>query len=565
MKKLFLITLCLLFVLCSCAKTENPSEKIPEISSEESVSAEKEPLYEPDFSDIKTHVEFVLKDELKSTLNNTNRLEAEGISLQAEKISVFQNQRFSCDLILKKGEDEKRIRALGIWLYAEEDYKRQNFSAYESFIKVKLGGVCSSGENSLSLCLLEKAVVFDPEKFSDFVEIEFSENFWPVGVFKDESGYYVPAYSLYGYSKMFIFDKNENPWSENNLAKVDTAYWLSCPLPFFHGENYVVGSGENKYFVSGNTAFHIMNGNFYKGTEGRTLSYKDYDITFYKCYETHNYENESIYQGKYAMLSHKEKGFAAAIPIYNEDFDIESPDLSLFYDGKLFFRSNDGYSNKINLNFGNTIYNNQKLYNKFVLEEKISDSPDGKYSLWKAEINSGGDGKNYNVVLKNNISGKTFELSENGGSVSGNCSEGFLKNGDIYIMNTRSIKIYSAGTNEICYDSEKTFGEIYDTSWSGILTFRRNPEDFSFIVLRYEHTAVSGEDCVYTLAFLSPEGEFVEEYESDIKVPVSTYGIGIQNVVMYYSEDQLIFTALEAKGYDEFSFSFDMKTKTFSK
>ena len=564
MKKLIILLL-LLFAFCSCEKTEAPLESVPETSSSETASKENPPLFEPEFSDIESYVNSVLETNLKSALDNTNLLEAEGISFRAEKIMVFQNNRFSCDLVLEKGGKEERIRVIGIWLFAEENYKRQSFSAYESFIKVKLGGVCVSGENSISVCSLEKAVVFDPESFSDFCGIELSENFWPVGVFGDESGFYVPAYSLYGFSKMFVFDKNNNPWAEYELSQVNMGYWLDFPLPVFHKENFITGEGEIRYFISGNIAYNITGGNFYKGTEKRTVSYEDYDITFYKCYETYGAENKTVYLGKYAMLSHKEKGFAAAIPIYDENFDYESPDLSLFYDGKLFFRANDGYSNKINLNFGKIIYNDRELYNRFVLEEKIADSPDKKYSLWRAENNSAGDGKKYVLILKENESGKTVELSENSGSISKNASEGFLKNGDVYIMNNRFIKIYSAGTNEISFDSEKTFGKIYDTDWTGILTFRRDPKDFSFIVLRYEHTAVSGEDSVYTLTFLSPEGKILEEYESDIKVPVNSYGIGIQNVVMYYSEDKLIFTALEDKGYNEFSFSFDMETKTFSK
>lgn len=564
MKKLFLIMLFFTLIFCSCEKAEISPEELPETPAE-SVLEEKEPLFEPQFSDIKKYVENVLGTNLKSALDNTNLLEAEGISFRAENISVSENRRFSCDLVFSKDNREERIEALGIWLYAEENYKRQSFSAYESFIKVKLGGICVSGEKSLSLCLPEKAVVFEPKNLSNFREMEFLENFWPVGVFADESGYYVPAYNLSGYSKMFIFDKERKLWSEQNLATVNMGYWLDFPLPVFYKENFVFGSGENKYFISGNTAYHIKNGTFYKGTEKKTLSYNDYDITFYKCYSTDYWGNDNIYEGKYAMLSHKEKGFAAVTHIYNDDFDIESPDLSLFYDGKLFFRTDDGYGNKENLNFGKIIYNDPELYEKFVLEEKIDSSADKKYSLWKAENYSAGEGESYMVVLKNEQTGNTLELSKNEGSISGNNSEGFLKNGDVYIMNNRSIKIYFSGTNELCYDSEKTFGKIYDPSVSGILTFRRDPEDFSFIVLRYEKTAASGEDLVYTLAFLSPEGEFLEEYESDIKVPVSTYGIGIQNVVMYYSEEKLIFTALEAKGYDEFSFVFDLKTKTFSK
>ena len=392
MKKLFLIMFCFVLVFCSCGKAENLPEEVPETSVSESAEKETAPLYEPDFSDIESHVKSVLETNPKSALSNTDLLEAEGIYFRTEKISVLKNQRFSCDLVLQKGEKEERIRVLGIWLFAEDNYKRQSFSSYESFIKVKLGGICTSGENSLSLCSLEKAVTFNPKEFSNFRGIEFPENFWPVGVFVDESGFYIPAYSLYKHSKMFIFDKNGNPWSEHNLAKVTMGYWLDYPLPFFHTENSVVRIGEQKYFVSGNTAYNVTNGNYYKGSEEKTLSYNDYDITFYKCYET-DFQNESIYQGKYAMLSHKEKGFAAAIPIYNDNFDIESPDLSLFYDGKLFFRSNDGYSNKINLNFGQMIYNDQELYNKFVLEEKIADSPDKKFTLWRAENNSAGDGK----------------------------------------------------------------------------------------------------------------------------------------------------------------------------
>lgn len=530
------------------------------------VFSEEEKIYPlPEFEDIKACVESVLKNEIRTTLKNPEVLEHSGITFKAENISVSENQRFSCDFVLEKNGTKKTFSANGIWLFAKENFEKQNYTGFEDFIKISFGGASFAGENRTAICFFEKAVVFDPEDLSGFAELEFSENFWPVGVFFDESGFYAPAYNLSGYSKTFIFDKSGKLWSEQNLAKVDMGSWLGFALPEFNIKYELLGKGEGKYLVSGNIAYGIFSGNFYRVNFGKTLTYNDYDIIFLEYYYTDTWGNENVYCGKCASLFHKEKGFAEIIYLSNNDFDIESDELSLFYDGKLFFRTDDGYGNKENLNFGKLIYNDSQLYSKFVLEEKIAAFGDKKYSLWKAENYSAGDGESYLVVLKDEQSGKTFELCENGGSVSGNHSEGFLKNGDVYIINNRSIKIYFSGTNELCYDSEKTFGKIYDTAVSGILTFRRDPEDFSFIVLRYEKTAASGEDLVYTLAFLSPEGEFLEEYESDIKVPVSTYGIGIQNVVMYYSEEKLIFTALEAKGYDEFSFVFDMETKTFSR
>ena len=117
MKK-FIILLLLLLAFCSCEKTEAPLEPVPETPSSETSSKENLPLFEPEFSDIESYVNSVLETNLKSALDNTNLLEAEGISFRAEKIMVFQNNRFSCDLVLEKGGKEERIRVIGIWLFA---------------------------------------------------------------------------------------------------------------------------------------------------------------------------------------------------------------------------------------------------------------------------------------------------------------------------------------------------------------------------------------------------------------------------------------------------------------
>ncbi len=558
--KKFLLFLIIAVTFCSCSKTENPQQEFPAESSSESSSEETKVFPEPDFKDIEVYIESVLQNDIKSTLKNPEVLESNGINFSAENISVAENRRFSCNLVLEKDGKEKVFPAKGVWFFAKDNFKKQNYSGFESFIKVSFGGASFAGKNRTAICLFEKAVVFDSENFSDFMELEFAENFWPVGAFCDESGVYVPAYNLSGYSKMFLFDKNAKLWQEQNLAKVDMNAWLGFPLPDFHIRHGIIGDGEWKYFVSKNVAYNVFGGTFYRANPGKILSYGDYDIIFYEYYSTDNSEKDEVYFGKCAALFHKEKGFVTSLQLSDKDFDINSKKISLFYDGKLFFRSNDGYSNKINLNFGEIVYNDRELYSKFVLEEQIAAFGDKAYSLWKAENYSAGDGESYMVVLKNEQDGKTFELSENGGSVSGNHSEGFLKNGDAYIMNSQSLKIYSAGTNEISFYSDNAFGKISDKIRRSLLAFRRDPDDFSFIVLYYERTDANGEDPVYMLAFLNPEGEFEEIYKSDIKVPLY---YGAQNVLIHYSEDKLVFTALEGKGSDEFSFAFDMETKTF--
>lgn len=563
--KKFILFLITAIFLCSCSETETtPEDVLPEIPLESSItSSEEEKVFPlPDFEDIKICVESVLENEIESALKNPEVLEHSGINFRAENISVSENQRFSCDFVLEKDGTEKIFPVKGIWLFAKDNFEKQNYTGFESFINVSLGGASFAGENRIAICFFEKAVVFDPDDFSGFIEIELPEDFWPVGISCDESGYYAPAYNLSGYSKTFIFDKNGKLWSEQNLAKVDMGAWLGFALPEFNIKYELLGKGEGKYLVSGNIAYGIFSGNFYRVNFGKTLTYNDYDIIFLEYYYTDTWGNENVYCGKCATLFHKEKGFAEIIYLSNNDFDIESDELSLFYDGKLFFRTDDGYGNKENLNFGKLIYNDSQLYSKFVLEEKIAAFGDKKYSLWKTENYSAGDGESYLVVLKDEQSGKTFELCENGGSVSGNHSEGFLENGDAFVMNESFLKIYSAGTDEVLFYSDEIFGKISETKFRGLLAFLRNPEDFSFAVLYYEHSAVNYEDSVYTVAFLSPEGKILETYESGIKVP-SYYGI--QNTVMFRSEDNLIFTALEGKGNDEFSFVFDMETKTFSR
>ena len=162
----------------------------------------------------------------------------------------------------------------------------------------------------------------------------------------------------------------------------------------------------------------------------------------------------------------------------------------------------------------------------------------------------------------------------------GNCGVGFLKNNDYYIFSEHSLKISDPLTFETKFDINKNFPLGYDSetdSERGILTFRRNPEDFSYIVVYYEYEngntygnkkindTLSYEcllDCNYKIGFLDSEGNLIESYDSGI--PIVTGSFGLEEVNMFYSEEKLTLFVSDRRGNSIFSIIFDMETKEFA-
>lgn len=112
----------------------------------------------------------------------------------------------------------------------------------------------------------------------------------------------------------------------------------------------------------------------------------------------------------------------------------------------------------------------------------------------------------------------------------------------------------------------------------GIFTFRRNPDDFSYIIVYFEFDGgcswkevfdddkmyvCDGASYNYKIGFLDSEGRLLESYDTGFPVLASPFGF--YSVQMRYSEEKLLlFFDNSGKGEGHFEGEFDMKTKEFT-
>ena len=142
-----------------------------------------------------------------------------------------------------------------------------------------------------------------------------------------------------------------------------------------------------------------------------------------------------------------------------------------------------------------------------------------------------------------------------------------------------SLLIFDPETGKVKFDLTENFPLGYkadEKQGRGLLTFRRDPEDFSYIVVYYEyedeikwydyegnpagHDGIG--DCNYKIAFLDSKGNLFESYDTGCGIRSDPFGICM--VDMRYSEEKLTIIATGGKGGTCFEGVFDMETKEFS-
>ena len=151
---------------------------------------------------------------------------------------------------------------------------------------------------------------------------------------------------------------------------------------------------------------------------------------------------------------------------------------------------------------------------------------------------------------------------------------GFFKNGEIYSFGS-NLLVYSPETYEVTFNLEENFPihDPVDKSFLRIIfTFRRDPEDKTFVILYYEGDmadmyadADGREDPVsfYKIGYLDAEGSFIKSFESEIPLQYNMYRWP-QEAVFHYSGGIYTVSTMGSKGTYGINFSFDTKTETFS-
>ena len=188
-----------------------------------------------------------------------------------------------------------------------------------------------------------------------------------------------------------------------------------------------------------------------------------------------------------------------------------------------------------------------------------------------------GDGLDSIVVLYDDVD-KTYTYVSNGGGMYGGGFEaGFFRNDDIYCTSLGELKIYNPETKQLKLDVGKKFPLGFfeeEQMHRELLTFRRDPNDFSFIVVYfevengYETKEVTDSlgtreelPATYKIGYLDKDGNLLESYDTGVGVWLGRYNM-VREVSMRYSADILTLTV----GDDTVGFvgTFDRTTHEFS-
>ena len=212
------------------------------------------------------------------------------------------------------------------------------------------------------------------------------------------------------------------------------------------------------------------------------------------------------------------------------------------------------------------------------MENPLATSSTGRYTLYSAGFTGAGDAGYSNVVLYDKNDKSYTYICYGGGMYGGGFEAGFLRNEDFYTTSFGELRIYNPKTKELVLDVGENFklGYNEDEKFTRyLLTFRRDPNDFSFIAVYFElpegYQEVDVNDILghrttyptnYKIGYLDKNGNLIESHDTGMGVWVGRYWRPIE-VSMRYSEKELTLIAFEGNGYG-FTGTFDRSTHKFS-
>lgn len=303
--------------------------------------------------------------------------------------------------------------------------------------------------------------------------------------------------------------------------------------------------------------------------------------------ESVHFDEDTEFMSRYLALLYKGDDVIGSMMFTDSDFTnpnySEAPeDVSIAVKGEVVTFRSDVLAMTLILDFEKSMHSLEYAPDDMLIdmEQEPITSPDGKYSIYYFGRNGAGDVGNYHISLRNNTTKEHTYLGQKGGMYGGYGGIGFLKNNDIYIYSETSLEILDPDTGEIKFNLGDNFPMGYDEeteSARGLITFRRDPKDFSYIVVYYEyengiewgeHEVPGGKSyecmsCNYRIGFLDAKGNILETYESD--VPVSVSAFGLDEADMFYIEnDKITIFISDRKGNSIFAITFDLETKEFS-
>ncbi len=576
LKKLFLL-LFLILTLCACGVQEEAvlpeeSSSLPEVSSSEEEESEWHPLV---YDRVDKHIfeyEFRYNEWMEE-------LSERGISVSIENREFVGKKSWEAELVLKNSEKELRIPFSGI---------------YDHSGTVYYGRILFPDEKTAVFCGNKKAVFFDTETLElwDFVP-EFpdfeKENLWVNGAgINKKNGEIVlfvtpmdPFQTEEAVTSIIVF--NEKGITESGFTVLrGTANSGEKKIPFFfRNSSYFEYNGEG-FLRLGYENINLENGIVW--SESGDLIKAENGIYRLEMAFTSPKQDIDIQSGYLAILY--KNGEAVDSIIFSEP-DFCDPNYAgteekpvLVVKGDVATYRFPYFAMELTLDFKNQTHKLEYKPTEVNMSEDSEPiwSSDGKYAVYNFGYNGAGDISGSHVAIRNNETKKHTYLGEIGGMYGGYNGLGFLKNNDVYHYTDISLKIYDPETAEVKFDISKNFPVGYNKETKlgrGISTFRRDPEDFSYILVYYEYDEVISWDYVnrenvgfekadvnYRIGFFDSEGNLLESYESP--VPLVSTAFGFENVDMRYSPEKLtVFVTSRKGGIPIYEFEFDMETKEF--
>ena len=568
MRKLLLILLAIL-MLCSCDVQEEPV-------LEEPVSPESSSSEETEFSQgDKIIQERVDKNIYEYEFRHNpwaEELSERGISVSIENREFTTKEKWEAELLLKNSEKELSIPFSGIYAFNGNIY---------------YGTVLFPDEKTAVFCGNGKAVFFNTETLElwdfapEFPDFE-KENLWVNGAGINEKN-----------GEIVLFVTPMNPFqTEEAITSILVFNGKGITESGFTVLRGTASSGEKKvpFFFRNSSCFE------YNGESFLRLGYENINlengIVWEESGDLVTAEN-GIYRLEMAYTSPKqdidipggylavlyENGKAVNSMIFSEP-DFCDPNYSgteekpaLIVKGDVAIFRFPYFAMELTLDFKNQTHKLEYKPTEMNMSEDSAPirSADGKYTIYSFGFNGAGDIIGCHFAIRENETKKHFYLGEKGGMYGGYGEVGFLKNNDIYSYSLSELKIIDPKTLEIKFDINKNFPLGYNKendSGRGLLTFRRNPEDFSYIVVYYEYEseiqwggADVAQNCNYKIGFLDSEGNLLESYDTGCGILAGSFGIC--NVEMRYSEEELTVIAFGDRGGVCFEGVFNMETKEF--
>ena len=575
----FVIVLALAF--CSCEVSEPVAEE--PVQGEEISSSEEKISSEPELESNGKNAG--IEADLIKYAENNHLLEEIGISAKAADVIINDDGTLSFELAVSNGKNEIKLDINGFYLFHDNYGTNYNWGGY-SLVNNEYLAVC--GINRLFLINIEDFSLLDIDFELDSLKTPGFDQ-WIKGVAYDEKTGWIVSVS-YGKAgmlseetnvwKIFVFDENGKEIKTYlPTAEASAGGWAGYSVPSVAWKCGVIEKDGKDYYSFGGTSYCVSTGETYRGYSTSSpydAKTKDYSLYFYQCSNVSRTSKENPYGedlGFYAVLKDNKENILAFFPTdenYIEttwDDETGEQTLELLHRGGLSFVLVNSYLAKsMELDFEKEEYSVSYNYTDKNLIEHTETSADGKYSLWQAGVQAGGEAYFYEVALKNNETGEIRRIEANGTNQGTFSYEGFLRNGDFYIFNSRKLKIYDPETVELVFDLEKNFS----LENRMLYTFRRNPEDMSFIIVYSDYIKGGEYDeeswpwiAPYTIkiGYFDKDGNLLESFDSGIK---ARYGhFGLEAIEMRYSEDKLVFVTSGGKGFNGIEFTFDRKTETF--